>query len=226
MIEKLIDAKKAKQLIDEQARLLNEENKHTEEKSSLYCSDAYKCPKKVYFDFKNKDKAEEFPPRILRIFQNGDAVHSRICYYFEKAGELEGTEIDIPKNDYNIRGRIDAMLRDGTIVEIKSINSAFVEEPIKEHVGQLQLYLFLFGNTINGSRKGILIYESKVNNEVFPFDIQLDMNIVNEILEQFKEIQECVLKSTPPERDRFYKKFRYPCKYCQFLKMCYDEKKD
>lgn len=210
-----------KELIDIQTKKLNEEEKHTEEKSSLYCSDAYKCPKKVYFDFKNKAQAEEYEPRILRVFQNGNMVHDRICYYLEKEGVLKGIEIETPKNEHNIKGRLDALVEISGktyIVEIKSINTSFMDEPIKEHVGQLQLYLYLFNK-----ETGFLVYESKVNNSIFEFEIKLDMNIVNEILEQFKIVQECVLKSTPPDREKFYKKYRYPCKYCQFLKMCYNE---
>jgi len=210
-----------KEILDEQTRLLNEEKKHKNKKSSYWCSDAGKCPRKVYYAFKNKNEAEEFEPRILRVFQNGDDVHDRICRYLDKAGVLEATETEIPKNDYNITGRIDALLKDGTIVEIKSINVKSMNKPIPEHVGQLQLYLFLFGNTINGKRKGVLLYESKQTQESFVFEYELDMDMVNKILSDFKEIQKCLEEEEIPERKKGYYKSKYPCKYCNYKNLCY-----
>jgi len=205
-----------KELIDDQTRLLNEDKKHKKKKKSFYCSDAYKCPKKIYFDFRHKEEAEEYEPRILRIFQCGDDVHARICMYLDRAGVLESVETEAPPNIHNITGRVDAVLKDGTIVEIKSINSQSVSKPIKEHVGQLQLYLHLYGK-----ENGILIYECKPNQKICEFEIKKDIKIINEILQEFKDLQPYLLKSTPPERRKSYTKSKYPCKYCNYRSLCY-----
>lgn len=217
--------KMIKELIDEQTKLLNEETKHTHAKRSFWASDARKCLRKIYYSFKHSDEAEEFETRILRVFQNGNDVHERLAKYLEKAGVLEAEEVELPKNDYKISGRVDAMLKDGTLVEFKSINVRSMAKPIPEHVGQLQLYLFLMGDTLKGKRKGSLIYECKPNQKIFEFEMELDMDIINEILDGFDKVDVALKAECPPERDPSLNKRFYPCKYCNYSDVCFYGKK-
>lgn len=207
------------ELIDEAVKAINEETKH-KYKKAFYASDAYKCPRKLYFDFKNREDAEEYHPDTLRIFQNGEAVHERIIKYLERANILEAKEVEMPPNLYNVHGRADAVLKDGTIVEIKSINSKEVKDPLQEHIGQLQLYLYLYGK-----ERGLILYESKQNNKIFEFEIIFDKKVVDEILQQFASLQPYLTKLEPPKRDKYYTEENYPCKYCNYKHLCYKNEK-
>jgi len=128
----------------------------------FYITDAGKCPRQVFFKFKNVPK-REMEAHILRLFDHGDSMHKLIMRPLLSTREIHvvASEIDIPPQEL-ISGRADAILSDGRqlyVLDIKSMNSMIFErlvEPKPENVDQIQLYLHYFRIP-----KGILLYVDK-----------------------------------------------------------------
>ena len=193
------------------------ENQEVKERVSLYASDVFQCPRKIVFDFKNESNGKDkFDANTLRIFDNGNSVHERLLKYFKQAGIFVDSEVDIPRDELDIHGRLDCLYRYGSelrVAEFKSINLPFVGKPKEEHEAQLMIYLHYL--KLNN---GIIIYESKPNNRIYGFDVSYDPEKVLEILDWFKMVKEHVRTNTiPPVK---YNKSSYPCS-TQSFKCCY-----
>lgn len=134
-----------KDVIDRQSVLKNQEKKKV--RGSLYASDFGQCQRKVFFQFfPEKYKPDsEIDARTARIFDNGNAVHERLGDYLKREESLDfRDELDVPRDELDIHGRCDGICTvndQAIVVEFKSINKDFVEEPNYEHVGQLTLYM-------------------------------------------------------------------------------------
>lgn len=118
-------------------------------RSSLYASDYGQCMRKIFFSFfPDVYGVERLEPRTLRIFQNGEWMHSRLGKYLEVDGTLGFLdEVDVPRDSLDVHGRCDGLCivnGQGVVVEFKSINKEFVEKPKDEHVGQLTWYMHMW----------------------------------------------------------------------------------
>ena len=87
MLKEIID----KFYLDKQK---NREQKH------FYISDAGKCPRQIFFKFKNAPK-KEMEARILRIFDHGDDIHKLIMkpLFGTRDVHVVASEIDIPSQE-------------------------------------------------------------------------------------------------------------------------------
>ncbi len=200
-------------------------------RSYLYASDIFQCMRKIYFEFIDDGKSikkDDFVPNQIRIFHNGHAVHERICEYLEFAGVKHVSEVEIPVDPIlNVHGRLDVLVVDEIdtskykhILELKSINLASLAKPKPEHVGQLMYYLHQMK-----MNEGYLIYESKVNQRIFEFQVIYDPDLVNDILQWFSKCMDFVKrKELPPV---LYAKGRYPCSWktsrCKFYDNCWSK---
>jgi CRISPR/Cas system-associated exonuclease Cas4 (RecB family) len=115
---------------------------------TLYASDYGQCPRKVWYQFFPAEfPGEDIDPRTVRIFQNGEDVHTRLAEYIRRSGVIFLEELDVPRDELNVHGRCDgvAMIKGKfTVVEFKSINLADVSEPKSEHQGQLMWYMHMW----------------------------------------------------------------------------------
>ena len=109
-----------KELID-QFYLENQKNR---EQTRFYITDAGKCPRAVFFRFKNAPR-EAVDARIMRIFEHGENIHRNIFNILYRLRLGVTTEIPIPSQEI-ISGRADAILcvnNENYVLDIKSINS-------------------------------------------------------------------------------------------------------
>ena len=88
-----------KELID-QFYLDNQKNK---EQTRFYITDAGKCPRAVFFKFKNVAKSP-MDARILRIFEHGENIHRSIFNVLYRLRIGVVTEVSIPSQEI-ISGR-------------------------------------------------------------------------------------------------------------------------
>lgn len=180
--------------------LQNEIDKYMEEKENevkerdyFYISEIGKSKKELYENLKNP-KPFTNDARVQRILQNGNSVHERYMKYFAEMGILVCSEIDVSKNDL-VHGRCDAIISDkerNYVVEIKSASQwTFnkLTKPTKPHELQLQFYMYYLNID-----KGIILYECKDNQTIKCFYLDLDKKLVEDKLNELKEIKE-VIKS-------------------------------
>lgn len=203
-----------KELID-QFYLDNQKNK---DQTRFYITDAGKCPRAVFFKFKNAPH-EPMDARIMRIFERGENMHRSIFNILYRLRLGVVTEIPIPSQEI-ISGRADAILCVGNenyVLDIKSINSMIFKRmtaPKEENVYQIQLYLHFFN-----IKKGILLYIDKDQQDMKEFFVDYDEQLCNSLLEKFQALKNQVDTNIVPARLADYPR-NWQCSYCQFKEVC------
>jgi CRISPR/Cas system-associated exonuclease Cas4 (RecB family) len=194
------------------------ENQRNREQTRFYITDAGKCPRAVFFKFKNAPR-EPMDARIMRIFEHGENIHRSIfnILYRLKLGVV--TEIPIPSQEI-ISGRADAILCIGNenyVLDIKSMNSMIfrnLNEPKEENVFQIQLYMHFFN-----IKKGILLYIDKDRQEMKEFFVDYDETLCKDLLDKFYALKDQVEKNLIPARLTDYPR-NWQCSYCAFKDVC------
>ncbi|MCX6721287.1 MAG: Dna2/Cas4 domain-containing protein [Candidatus Staskawiczbacteria bacterium] len=203
-----------KELID-QFYLENQKNK---EQTRFYITDAGKCPRAVFFKFKNAPK-EPTDPRIMRIFEHGENIHRNIFNILYRLRMGVVTEVPIPSQEI-ISGRADAILcvnNENYVLDIKSMNSMIfrnLSTPKEENVYQIQLYLHFFN-----IKKGILLYIDKDQQNMKEFFVDYDETVCKSLLDKFYALKDQVEKGEVPARLADYPR-NWQCKYCAFKDTC------
>ena len=202
------------ELID-QFYLDNQKNK---DQTRFYITDAGKCPRAVFFKFKNAPR-QPMDARIMRIFEHVENIHRSIFNILYRLRLGVVTEIPIPSQEI-ISGRADAILcidKENYVLDIKSINSMIFKrmtEPKEENVYQIQLYLHYFN-----IKKGILLYVDKDQQAMKEFFVDYDEQLCNSLLDKFKALKQKVEDNTIPDRLADYPR-NWQCSYCQFKEVC------
>ena len=199
---------------------LDREKSKNKEQTRFYITDAGKCPRAIFFKFK-KAPREEMEARVLRMFEHGDYIHQLIMKSLVSIREFRvvAAEIDIAPQEI-ISGRADAIISNGKdlyVLDIKSMNSMVfknLEEPKKENVNQIQLYLHFFKIP-----KGILLYVNKDNQELKEFIIKYDSKKANNLLTDLSLLKEKIDTNVIPERIAEWPD-SWQCQYCQFREIC------
>lgn len=190
------------------------------EQRHFYISDAGKCPRAVFFKFKNVPR-EKIDAHILRLFDHGDHMHQMIMKPLLSIRNIHvvSSEINIPPQEI-ISGRADAIISDGKelyVLDIKSMNSmifAKLEEAKEENIDQLQLYLHFFKVP-----KGILLYVNKNSLELKEFIIPYNAKRAKALLKNLNDIKDKIDANIIPERLAEYPQV-WQCRYCQFKDIC------
>ncbi len=184
----------------------------------FYITDAGKCPRSVFFKFKNAPR-KEMDARILRIFERGEHLHRNIFNILYRLKIGVTTEVSIPAEEL-VAGRADAILcinNKNYVLDIKSINSMIFRnliQPKEENVYQLQLYLHYFKIP-----KGILLYIDKDQQNIKEFLVEYDPKMVQSLIKNFEELRQKVEANLIPQRLPDYPQ-DWQCKYCQFQEVC------
>jgi CRISPR/Cas system-associated exonuclease Cas4 (RecB family) len=190
------------------------------EQKSFYISEAGKCPRQIFFKFKNVPR-KEMEANILRLFDHGDHMHKLIMKPLLSTRDIHvvSSEVDIPPQEL-VRGRADAIVSDGKslyVLDIKSMNSMIfrtLTEPKEENVSQIQLYLHYFEIS-----KGILLYVSKDNLQLKEFIIDYNPIRAEELLNNLAFLRKQIDSDVVPARISDYPD-DWQCKYCQFRGVC------
>src|SRR3974377_137175 len=88
-----------------QMRPRDERQKHCFHPSSLHLS-----AEELYHHYLEGDGEREFESRVLRIFDNGHAVHKRLQGYLTDIGILKQAEVRVENEEYEIRGHADGII--------------------------------------------------------------------------------------------------------------------
>ena len=202
---------------------------------SMYASDYGQCMKKTWFQFFPEDyPIEDFSPRTLRIFHNGEAVHERLSKYLSREEQLQFLEeVDVPRDDLEVHGRCDGLCfvaPNAVVVEFKSINRATVSAPKPEHLGQITWYMAMWHMlrqqlqenppahledhekiVLSGPIKGEIIYESKQNQETYHFAVELNEDRYQKVRLWYKQLQWHIETKRLPIVN--YEQNKFPCSW-------------
>lgn len=203
-----------KEIIDQYYR----EQRKDFPQTHFYISDAGKCPRYIFFKFKQAPK-RDLEPRILRLFDHGNYIHRLVTKALSDQKVLRGEEITVPTPDY-VSGRADAVVKIGDkdyVVDVKSINGngfRSLKKPRQTYINQLQLYLHFLE-----IKRGILLYVNKNTQALKEFFIDYDSDLCQELLDNFQQIEEKIESNTvPPRLDNWPSNKQ--CRYCDFKEVC------
>lgn len=194
------------------------EQQRDKEQSYFYISDAGKCPRQIFFKFKNLPRAQ-MEPRILRIFERGEHMHRNIFNVLYRLKIGVATEVSIPSQEM-ISGRADAILsvnNENYVLDIKSMNSMIFRKlasPKEENVYQLQLYMHYFNVP-----KGILLYIDKDRQDIKEFIIDYNPGMASALLKNFEDLKIKIKSDIVPHVLSDHPR-NWQCTYCQFKDIC------
>lgn len=186
----------------------------------FYITDAGRCPRAIFFKFKNAPQ-KEIEPHFLRLFDHGDHMHQLIMKSLFSTRDIHvvGAEITISPQEL-ISGRADAIISDGKelyVLDIKSMNSMVfrtLTEPKEENVNQIQLYLHYFE-----IKKGILLYVNKDSLELKEFIVDYDKTKAKTLLDGLSNLKSKIEADVVPSRIDEYPT-HWQCRYCSFREIC------
>jgi len=159
-------------------------------KRCFHPSSLHKPADELYRLYLEGDNGEVFEPRILRIFDNGHAVHRRLQEYLSRAGVLIEAETPVRNEEYEIVGHADGIVEvkgKRGVLEIKSMNASTFHstyEPKPEHLVQVNVYMFCLS-----LRRGVLLYECKDDQNLKEFYVMQDRAILDPILDKIRSVQ-------------------------------------
>lgn len=188
------------------------------EQYHFYITDAGKCPRAVFFKFKNVPR-EQMEARILRLFDHGDYIQMQILNTLFSLGIVRSSEVQIPPQAL-ISGRADAIItlnNELYVVDFKSMNSSIfrkLQEPKEENVNQLQLYLHYFK-----IEKGILLYMSKDTSELKDYVVSYNPALAQALLKDLESLDKKIKADIIPQRLADWPQ-NWQCQYCQFKDIC------
>ena len=188
------------------------------EQHHFYITDAGKCPRAIFFKFKNVPR-EKMEPRVLRMFDHGDYIQMQILNTLFSLGIVRASEVKIPPQEL-ISGRADAIVtldNELYVVDFKSMNSMIFKnltQPKEDNINQLQLYLHFFKIS-----KGILLYVSKDNLELKDFLVEYDKARAEKLLKGLSDLKIKIETDVVPGAIAGYPA-DWQCQYCQFKEIC------
>jgi len=186
----------------------------------FYISQAGKCPRAIFFKFKNVPE-KELKPHMLRLFDHGDHMHQLIMSALTSTRDIHvvASEVNIPPQEL-VSGRADAIVSDGRdmyVLDIKSMNSMVfrsLQEAKPENIQQVQLYLYYFRIP-----KGILLYVNKDNLELKEFMVEYNPGEAESLLADLDYLKKQIDSDIIPARIADYPD-NWQCRYCQFKDIC------
>lgn len=206
-----------REIIDE--FYLERERDRNRERLHFYVTDAGKCPRAIFFNFKRLPR-EEIGADRLRVFEHGDYIQQMILKPLFSKGLIRATEINIPPQEI-ISGRADAIVSingEPYVLDVKSIsgrlNMGKMDKPHQEHYYQVQLYLHYFK-----IKKGILLYVNKDTQELKEFVFDYDPELAERLIDWFENLKEKIESDIVPPALPDYPK-NWQCSYCPYKEIC------
>ena len=146
------------------------------EKTCFYASDFYKADLDLYFSLTKEPVTNEMKWDDTIRMEAGNGVETALVKVLKDSGFVDETyeqqKISIVREGVEIHGKIDAILKTGEPVEIKSINNKNVYDilnynqgkPKENYVGQLAIYMdalgkdtgYLFAVSLDGLNKFLM----------------------------------------------------------------------
>jgi len=188
------------------------------EQHHFYITDAGKCPRAIFFKFKNVP-SRKMDPRVLRMFDHGDYIQMQILSILLSLGIVRASEVNIPPQEL-VSGRADAIITLGNelyVVDFKSMNSMIfknLQGAKEENINQLQLYLHFFKIP-----KGLLLYVNKDTLELKEFLINYNPTLSQALLKDLTVLKSKLDANIIPQRILEYPD-NWQCQYCQFKEIC------
>ena len=146
---------------------------------------------------------------------------------------LEYQELSVSSGPrYNFEGHVDAVVDargtpfatgiedlDLFVVDMKTMKGDLfseLEEPKREHVIQVHIYMWLMN-----LKSSVILYESKDNQVIKEMFVPRDDALIEKIKRDSEWLLGVIKRRKLPPRPEGVSPSRYPCKGCEFLRICF-----
>lgn len=138
-------------------------------------------------------------PRTAQIFHTGTFMHIRWQMAGLTEGWLQWAEVPVGANDLQLSGTQDGVAYEGSVVELKSINSNGFSGvntfgPKQDHLFQVGTYLYA-----TAKEKGVILYENKDTQDYKEIVVHLDEVLAREIKEISERVWDYISNEELPE---------------------------
>ena len=195
-----------KEAIIKAYRKMQEQHPPKEEKT-IYVTDLLHCV--------IRPRSEISPVALIR----GTALHEGIERLLKEYGEIEiefEKEVRKQYGEYTLVGRLDAVLKDGTVVEFKSVYKP-PQFPYEAHLYQVLIYM-----QMTGSERGLLVYLG--NNDIVEFEITKDgirdIETGQTFFGKYKVDDDWIFKQIVAYETKTLVATFDECKFCEINKTC------
>lgn len=194
------------------------------------------CKRFLFFGFVNAPFDDNFTDDTNRTLEIGNRIHSmfqEIMKKWDGKTHIKSEhyfQVPLTKDDPNIifSGSIDDIHMypnvGMVIVEYKSINGFAIKylngKPKPEHIAQIQMYMHY-----TGIQKGVVVYINKNTSEIEEYRLKYDKEEAMKWIEFIKDTQYNYvdkLELPPIPDDGCHNKSSFPCSYCKYKKICYE----
>lgn len=187
--------------------------------NSFSASGAGQCLRRRQFSFLGEPQTKP-DEKTMNIFVNGDFVHLRHQIAGLQMGYFVTAETLLHNEKYRLVGTADAVMDDGGIGEIKSINEngfrgVMTYGATKDHNEQVHSYMLA-----SGADHARILYENKNTNELKEFLIKRNPQTVQKVVDDLVLLNEYTDNKTlvPPHAECIEKKGMY--RTCPFRQTC------
>lgn len=168
--------------------------------SALIVGDNKFCVRKQVLSLLYKQlQGDQIEPSLMRIFEEGNAIHEKWQRLFIRAGYAKVKDLDYTRfnDEYEVSYTPDAIVTipeynekynwDGPMVcEIKSVNTFQFKKMTSHPTGKKQMQFYMF---LTGIHKGFVLCDDKNTQDFKVFMYDYDPDIVMPIVERCEAIQ-------------------------------------
>lgn len=176
-----------------------------------------------YLVLKRTESIEQ-PEHVQKLFEVGKIFEEVVLKKLKQVYPIKKVQKKFFNKSLELSGVVDAILEDGTVLEIKSINSQEFKKinqgsfkhnhKLRIYYYQLQSYLFL-GKAL----RGLFYFINRETGEDKIFQFERDEETIEEIKVKCKKVNEHVRNGTLPDGLLVYD----ICKDCNFYPRCKPE---
>lgn len=175
----------------------------TQERSGLHASaiivsdDKFCYRQQILSLFYKMSQGEHLPVSLIRIFEEGNAIHEKWQRLFIRAGFSDHTRLDVSQFDdrYDLGFTPDIICdfptndgyKEKMIVEIKSVNTYSFSKMLQHPSAKKQLQLYMY---LTGIHKGFVLCDDKNTQDIKVFYYEYDEKEVKKYINRLKKIQE------------------------------------
>lgn len=163
--------------------------------SSLIVSDNKFCLRQQVLSLLYKQRqGEQVSVGLMRIFEEGNAIHEKWQRLFIRAGYSKAKDLDFTRfnKEFEISFTPDVICEipefyDGKMIgEIKSVNTFQFKKMNSHPTGHKQMQFYMY---LTGIRKGFVLCDDKNTQDFKVFVYDYDPSVVAPIIERAEEIQ-------------------------------------
>lgn len=189
-----------------------------------------KCERKIWLQFRWA-KDEDFPGRVLRLFERGQEEESKVVRNLERIGfKVENTEDDQYFVDLgsHVGGSLDGIITEGlserAVLEIKTHSKKSFDDLKKHgvriskplHAAQMSTYCYATGINI-----ALYYAVCKDDDRIYTELFHLDVEEAERIIERAKRIATQDEMPVPLSTNPSW----YECRFCNFHGFCHGDEK-